>query len=75
MALAEELGNLVPFIGGPAFAVKLLKPLEALAAVEETVVREKAVQSLQKVCLDLPQESVCRDFIPLVLVRILPAVN
>ena len=41
LALADELGNFVDFVGGPAFAHILLGPLENLAAVEETVVREK----------------------------------
>jgi serine/threonine-protein phosphatase 2A regulatory subunit A len=41
LALAEELGGLIDFIGGPSFAHTLLTPLENLAAVEETVVRDK----------------------------------
>jgi serine/threonine-protein phosphatase 2A regulatory subunit A len=41
LALAEELGKLVDVIGGASFAHVLLAPLENLAAVEETVVREK----------------------------------
>jgi len=41
LALAEELGNLIDHVGGPAYAHCLLSPLENLAAVEETVVREK----------------------------------
>lgn len=42
LALAEELGsNFVEYLGGPQYAHLLLGPLENLAAVEETVVREK----------------------------------
>lgn len=42
LALAEELGQgFVEYLGGPAYAHLLLGPLENLAAVEETVVREK----------------------------------
>ena len=41
LALAEELGNFVEYVGGPPFAKVLLMPLETLAAVEETVVRDK----------------------------------
>lgn len=41
LALAEELGKLVDVIGGPSYAHVLLTPLENLATVEETVVREK----------------------------------
>ena len=41
LALAEELGNLVELVGGPSYAHVLIAPLENLAAVEETVVRDK----------------------------------
>lgn len=41
MALAEELGGFVSYVGGPQYAVVLVEPLETLAYVEETVVREK----------------------------------
>ena len=46
MALAEELGNFVEYVGGPAYAKVLLIPLETLAAVEETVVRDKAASGV-----------------------------
>lgn len=42
LALAEEIGRLVDYVGGKSFAHVLISPLEKLAAVEETVVREKA---------------------------------
>ena len=42
LVIAEELGKFVPLVGGPDYAHVLLAPLEALAAVEETVVRDKA---------------------------------
>lgn len=41
LALADELGNFVDYVGGAEHAHILLGPLENLAAVEETVVREK----------------------------------
>jgi hypothetical protein len=41
LALAEELGGFVDYIGGPQYAHVLLAPLENLSAVEEAVVREK----------------------------------
>jgi len=47
MALAEELGAFVDEVGGPEYASCLLQPLEVLAAVEETIVRDRAVQSLK----------------------------
>ena len=39
--LAEALGNFIPLIGGSANALSLLKPLEPLACVEETIIRDK----------------------------------
>lgn len=42
LALADELGkNFEDFLGGPEYAHLLLGPLENLAAVEETLVRDK----------------------------------
>ena len=41
LALAEELGGFTEYIGGPQYAHLLLGPLENLAAVEETLVRDK----------------------------------
>ncbi|KAJ0401076.1 hypothetical protein ATCC90586_000760 [Pythium insidiosum] len=49
VALAEELGAFVDLVGGPQHATVLVEPLEVLAAVEETVVRDRAVDSLLKV--------------------------
>eukprot|EP00158_Paraphelidium_tribonemae_P005023 Partr_v1_DN27113_c0_g2_i7_m16050 putative (regulatory) subunit len=66
LALADELGNMVDFIGGPAFAHVLFGPLENLATVEETVVREKAVESLGKVVEKCSAEQAEHYFIPLV---------
>ena len=39
LALSEELGKFVPYVGGKDYAHVLLKPLEPLCAVEETVIR------------------------------------
>jgi serine/threonine-protein phosphatase 2A regulatory subunit A len=41
VALAEELGGFIQYIGGREHAHILLTPLETLAAQEETVVRDK----------------------------------
>lgn len=38
---------LVGLVGGPEYAMYLIPPLESLATVEETVVRDKAVESLR----------------------------
>jgi HEAT repeat protein len=49
LTLADELGDFVTEIGGPAHASCLMDPLESLSTVEETTVRDKAVQSLRRV--------------------------
>lgn len=49
LALAEELGNFVPLVGGPGFAHTLLPILETLASVDETVVRSRASESLMEI--------------------------
>lgn len=65
LAQAEQLGNFVPFIGGPPYAHLLLPLLETLSTVEETVVREKAVESLNKVGAQLPESHLSEHFVPL----------
>ena len=47
LALSEELGNFVPYVGGPQYAHYLLGPLENLAAIEETVVRDKVNKNIK----------------------------
>jgi hypothetical protein len=42
LVLAEELGGFAEYVGGKEWAFLILGPLENLAAVEETLVREKA---------------------------------
>ncbi|AQZ12125.1 TPD3 (YAL016W) [Zygosaccharomyces parabailii] len=64
--LSEELGKFVPYVGGPEYATILLPPLNILASTEETLVREKAVDSLNKIAEVLSQEQLFHDFIPLI---------
>lgn len=71
LAMAEELGKFVPYVGGPNFAYTLLQPLEQLSQVEETVVRDKAVDSLCKVGEQLPNNSIQEHFVPLIKVCVL----
>jgi len=49
VALAEALGMFIDYVGGPANSLCLLKPLEPLACAEESLVRDKAIESLKKV--------------------------
>ena len=41
LAMAEELGNMIPHVGGKEHAHVLLLPLETLCAPEEALVRDK----------------------------------
>ncbi|XP_006833878.1 PREDICTED: serine/threonine-protein phosphatase 2A 65 kDa regulatory subunit A beta isoform-like isoform X3 [Chrysochloris asiatica] len=66
LALAEQLGNFTGFVGGPDFAHCLLPPLESLATVEETVVRDKAVESLRHISQEHTPVALEAHFVPLV---------
>lgn len=66
-ALSDELGSFVEYVGGPEWGHVLLSPLENLAAIEEPLVREKAVESLNKICGELSQSQVEEYFIPLII--------
>lgn len=70
LAMADELGSFVSYVGGPSYAHYLLPPLEGLAIVEETVVREKAVASLNNVGAVLPDSSIADHLVPLIKVRL-----
>lgn len=67
VALSEELGSFIEYVGGPQWAHVLLSPLENLAAIEEPVVRDKAVESLNKICNELSPQQVEEYFIPLTI--------
>jgi len=66
LAMAEELGKFVPLVGGPGHAQVLLPTLETLASVDETVVRNKAAESLSKIGECLPKSSMEESFIPMI---------
>ncbi|KAM3503213.1 hypothetical protein MY10362_004339 [Beauveria mimosiformis] len=67
VALSEELGSFTEYVGGPQWAHVILSPLENLAAIEEPVVRDKAVESLNKICEGLIPQQVEEYFIPLTI--------
>lgn len=54
MSLAQCLGSLVKYVGGPEYANVLLGPLKVLASAEESVVRDKAIESMNIVCNSIP---------------------
>ena len=68
LAIAEEMGNLIHKVGGPEHVHCLLSPLENLSTVEETVVREKAVEAACKVGKAMPEDSILEHYVPLVQV-------
>jgi serine/threonine-protein phosphatase 2A regulatory subunit A len=72
LAMADELGGFIPHVGGVDYAHVLLPPLESLCTVEETVVRDKAVESLCKIGAQMRERDVVEWFIPLVKVRSRP---
>ncbi|GJN66706.1 protein phosphatase PP2A regulatory subunit A [Purpureocillium lilacinum] len=67
VALSEELGSFIEYVGGSQWGHVLLSPLENLAAIEEPVVRDKAVESLNKICESLSSQQVEEYFIPLTI--------
>ncbi|KAI9444893.1 ARM repeat-containing protein [Lactarius indigo] len=66
LALADELGkSFEEYIGGKEWAHVLLGPLENLSAVEETLVRDKAAESITKIAAVLTSQQVEQHYIPL----------
>eukprot|EP01138_Halocafeteria_seosinensis_P002055 gb/GECG01002104.1/.p1 GENE.gb/GECG01002104.1/~~gb/GECG01002104.1/.p1 ORF type:complete len:615 (+),score=93.63 gb/GECG01002104.1/:1-1845(+) len=66
VAMAEQLGQLVPYIGGNEYAYKLLGPLEKLAHVEEMAVRDKTIEGLNKIASEMPTKDLVSYFVPLI---------
>ena len=64
--MAEQLGGFVPLVGGARASVCLLELLSTLAMVEETVVRDKAVESAVKIISGLPSDLVETHAVPFV---------
>ena len=46
--IAEELGTIIPFVGGPQYMAAVLNPLEKLCMVEELAVTEKVFPHYHK---------------------------
>lgn len=64
-ALANEFGNLGSFLLGSLSL--LIQPLEQLAEIEETVVREEAVKSLSIIATKMSDSEIISTFAPMVL--------
>ncbi|WVQ61990.1 hypothetical protein V866_006793 [Kwoniella sp. B9012] len=65
LVLAEELGNFAEYVGGNEYAWVVLGPLENLAAVEETLVRDKAAESISKLSTLLNASQIEEHLLPL----------
>eukprot|EP00743_Colponemidia_sp_Colp-15_P001721 GILK01001880.1.p1 GENE.GILK01001880.1~~GILK01001880.1.p1 ORF type:complete len:597 (+),score=99.77 GILK01001880.1:60-1793(+) len=65
-ALSEELGKLRDLVGGSHFTHLLLEPLETLACIEETMVRDKAVEAVCLIAEQLPESAVQDTLVPII---------
>ncbi|KAA8911270.1 hypothetical protein TRICI_003850 [Trichomonascus ciferrii] len=64
--LAEELGKFGEYIGGPEHLHILIPGLEALSTLEEPVVRDKAVDSINAICDQMSVAQVEESVVPLI---------
>jgi serine/threonine-protein phosphatase 2A regulatory subunit A len=64
--IASSLGDLVPYVGGRKHAKSLLHPLELLLAVEESVVRERAMESAIAVGERMDDEDYRAEFVGMI---------
>ena len=65
VAIATKLGDLAKLVGKPENMVCLLSSLSTLAANEENIVREKAVNSLNIIAERLPLVQIEEQYIPM----------
>lgn len=66
IALAEQLGSGVPWVGGPSQAHALIGPLEELCNSEEVSVREKAAEALEQLAQQMSAEQIMRHLCGLI---------
>jgi len=67
LAITEQLGKLVPYVGGKEYAYTIMVPLEQLAAIEECVVRDQAALQLSLIAKEqLPVEHIELYFLPMI---------
>lgn len=64
--MAQQLADFVPLVGGPEYVSCLLPPLEGLASAEETVVRERAVETLRSLAPHFSAKDLETHFLPLI---------
>lgn len=66
VALAEQVGQGIPWVGGHAYAHTLFPPLEELCNVEEISVREKATESLRNLSKHMAPDQTVRHMCALI---------
>lgn len=64
--LANKLGEFIPLIGGHQYSEPLISILTILASMEEPLVRDKAIDSLNKISLELSDEEINGIFLTLI---------
>ncbi|SGZ56914.1 CIC11C00000004357 [Sungouiella intermedia] len=64
--MADKLGSFVPLVGGHQNCEPLIQVLAVLAAMEEPIVRDNAVESLNKVSEDLTDDELGLIFLELI---------
>lgn len=64
--LASKLGDFIPLIGGHEYNEPLISILTILASMEEPLVRDRAIESLNKISLDLTNEELNGIFLTLI---------
>ncbi|CAH2350533.1 protein phosphatase PP2A regulatory subunit A [[Candida] railenensis] len=64
--LATKLGDFVPFVGGHQHCQQIISILSVLASLEEPIVRDKAIASLNKISLELTNDELNGIFLQLI---------
>lgn len=64
--LASKLGDFVPLVGGHENCEPLIQILTILASMEEPIVRDKAIDSLYKISLELTLDELTGIFLTLI---------
>ena len=66
LTIAEKLGDLVSLVGGAQYIYLIMEPLEILAMVDESSVREAVVKSIEIIVRELSDEHILEHYYPLV---------
>ncbi|KAM9910837.1 hypothetical protein OXX69_004103, partial [Metschnikowia pulcherrima] len=64
--MAEKLGSFVPLVGGHAHSEPVVRVLASLASMEEPIVRDNAVESLNHISTELTDEEANGLFLEMV---------